>query len=77
MQAMIRLRVFLLCCLFMIGMNVLLIMNGFVADGSTAGETDRVPGCDRSDLPRPFLSERSRRRNLAVAGFQGVWAEKR
>ena len=30
MHYLIRLRIFLLCCLLMIGMNVLLIMGGYV-----------------------------------------------
>jgi hypothetical protein len=35
----------------MIGMNVMFIMSGLVAAGSTADDTDRVPGCDREVFP--------------------------
>jgi len=51
MQALIRLRVFLLCCLLMIGMNVIFVMSGLVTAGSAADDTDRVPGCDREAFP--------------------------
>ena len=46
MQHLIRLRIFLLCCLLMIGMNVMLIMRGFVTAGSAAGETGKLSGCE-------------------------------
>jgi len=46
MQSLVRLRVFLLCCLLMIGMNVILIMGGFVAAGSAAEEPGNLSGCE-------------------------------
>jgi len=46
MQYLVRLRVFLFCCLLMIVMNVILIMGGFVAVGSAAGEAGIHSGCE-------------------------------
>lgn len=42
----IRLRVFLLCCLLMIGMNVMLIIGGFVPARSMADDAGSLTGCD-------------------------------
>jgi len=44
----VRLRVFLLCCLLMIGMNVLLIISGLVSSGSVAGDAASQPGSQAS-----------------------------
>ncbi|MGD8619972.1 MAG: hypothetical protein PVH54_12405 [Gammaproteobacteria bacterium] len=52
MQHLIRLRVFLLCCLLMIGMNVMLIMGGFITAGSAAGEAGNLYGCEAPHLPQ-------------------------
>jgi hypothetical protein len=46
MQSLVRLRVFLLCCLLMIGMNVILIMGSLADAGSTAGKTGSQSGCE-------------------------------
>jgi hypothetical protein len=55
MHYLIRLRVFLLCCLLVIGMNVLLIMGGYVAAGQAAGfprrGTGSLAGCDTRYTP--------------------------
>ena len=51
MRSLIRLRVFLLCCLLMIGMNVILIMGGVDAVGFAAVDSVRLRGCDRQYLP--------------------------
>jgi hypothetical protein len=48
----VRLRVFLLCCLLMIGMNVLLIISGLVSSGSMAGDVHSLPGSGASIMPR-------------------------
>ena len=77
MQALIRLRVFLLCCLLMIGMNVMFVMSGLVTAGSAADDTDRVPGCDRQAFPKQTLACRSSSRNLAVGRGYGFCVEKR
>jgi hypothetical protein len=45
MPYLVRLRVFLLCCLLMIGMNVMLIMSVLLNAGSAAGETGSLSGC--------------------------------
>jgi len=52
MQYLIRMRVFLLCCLLMIVMNAMLIMGGFVAAGSAAGKTGSLSGCEAPQLPQ-------------------------
>lgn len=46
MLYLVRLRVFLLCCLLMIVMNVMLIMGGFVVAGSATDETGSLSGCE-------------------------------
>jgi len=46
MRYLFRLRLFLLCCLLMIGMNVLLIISGLVSSGSVAGDTRNLPGSE-------------------------------
>jgi len=46
MQSLIRVRVFLLCCLFMIGMNVVLIMGSLADAGSTPGKPGSLSGCE-------------------------------
>jgi hypothetical protein len=46
MQSLVRLRVFLLCCVLMIGINVLLIMGCLARAGFRAGETGSLSGCD-------------------------------
>lgn len=51
MQYLVRLRVFLLCCLLMIIMDVMLIMGGFVAAGSAFDETGRLSGCEPRYMP--------------------------
>ena len=45
MQYLVRMRVFLLCCLLMIVMNVLLIMGGLSAGGFAPGEAHSQNGC--------------------------------
>ena len=52
MHYLIRLRIFLLGCLLMIGMNVMLIMGGFVTAGSAAGETGNLNGCKAPHVPQ-------------------------
>jgi len=51
MRSLTRLRVFLLCCLLMIGMNVILIMGGVDSGGFVAVDTARLRGCDQQYLP--------------------------
>ena len=51
MQCLTRLRVFLLCCLLMIGTNVMLIMSGVVDAGTPHDNTGVMPGCDVPLLP--------------------------
>ncbi len=46
MQCLIRLRVFLLCCLLVISANVMLIMSGVVDAGTRQGGAVVMPGCD-------------------------------
>jgi len=46
MQYLIRLRVFLWCCLLMIGMNVMLIIGAIAFAGSGNGEMGSLPVCD-------------------------------
>ena len=52
MQYLIRLRIFLLCCLLIISMNVMLIMGGFVTAGSAAGEAGNLNGCEAPHVPQ-------------------------
>jgi hypothetical protein len=42
----VRLRVFLLCCLLMIGMNVMLIIGAIAFAGSGNGGMGSLPVCD-------------------------------
>jgi len=51
MQSLIRMRVSLLCCLVMIGLNVMLVMGGFVAAGSVQGEAGSPSGCADRYVP--------------------------
>jgi hypothetical protein len=51
MRSLIRLRVFLLCCLLMVCMNVMLIVNGIVTTGSMTGDMDSRPGCAAACMP--------------------------
>ena len=51
MRSLFRLRVFLLCCLLMIGMNVMLIMGGVVTADSATGDAGLLPGCDGMSGP--------------------------
>ncbi len=79
MHYLIRLRIFLLCCLLMIGMNVLLIMGGYVTAGSAAGVTGSLAGCSTrytpdSNLPA-VLPDGSW--NPAIRCGYGFCAEKR
>jgi hypothetical protein len=46
MQTLIRMRVFLLCCLIIIATNVVLIMGGLADSGSAVLETDSLSGCE-------------------------------
>ena len=46
MRHLIRLKVFLLCCLLVIGTNVMLIMSGFVDAAIPLGGTGITFGCD-------------------------------
>ena len=46
MQCLIRLRVFLLCCLLVISANVMLIMSGIVDAGVQQGRGGIMRGCD-------------------------------
>jgi hypothetical protein len=52
MQCLIRMRVFLLCCLLVISANVMLIMSGFVDAGTRQGGAVVRPGCDAPVPPR-------------------------
>ena len=59
MRYLIRLRVFLLCCLFMIGMNVVLIVDGVITTGPLAYDMDSQPGSAASCLSREKPADRS------------------
>lgn len=56
MQCLIRLRVFLLCCLLVISANVMLIMSGIVDAGSRRVGSGAMPGCDALLLPQENLA---------------------
>lgn len=74
MRHLIRLKVFLLCCLLVIGTNVMLIMSGFVDAGIPQGRTGITSGCDA-----PLLSQADpagSRHGVPGCGY-GFCAEKR
>ena len=78
MHYLIRLRIFLLCCLIMIGMNVMLIMGGFVTAGSAAGVSGNLSGCDTRDTPDAnLMAVPAWSRHLASRCDYGFCAEKR
>jgi hypothetical protein len=62
MRYLIRLRVFLLCCLLMIGMNVMLIVDGVITTGSVADDMDSQPGCAASCMSWDNPADRSVKR---------------
>jgi hypothetical protein len=59
MRYLIRLRVFLLCCLFMIGMNVVLVVDGVITTGPVADEMKRQPGNAAACMSREKPADRT------------------
>jgi hypothetical protein len=51
MHYLVRMKVFLLCCLLVIGINVMLVMGGFVAAGPAPGKAVGLTDCSTGYSP--------------------------